>query len=198
MTDAGRERWPEYYEATSGRPPWPLFVDAVERFESPGLAVDLGCGAGVETLDLLRRGWRVVAIDAQPAAIDYVRNRVPAELLPRLETDVASFTDVRLPDADFVWSGLSLSFCPRVAFGDLWRKVVECLRPGGRIACDIFGDRHVWSTNTELTFLRSPEVHALIEPLDVEYFVEEEEQRPTVFEGLQHWHAFLIIARNPA
>jgi trans-aconitate methyltransferase len=32
-------------------------------------AVDLGCGAGRDTAELLRRGWRVLAIDAEAEAI---------------------------------------------------------------------------------------------------------------------------------
>jgi SAM-dependent methyltransferase len=60
------EDWTKYYEAQLGRAPRPLYLDAVARFDRPGRAVDLGCGDGTESLDLLARGWRVYAVDRNP------------------------------------------------------------------------------------------------------------------------------------
>ena len=63
MTERGD--WVGYYDGQGEREPRPLLVDALDRFESEGrtgLAVDLGCGQGIETAELLRRGWGVVAI----------------------------------------------------------------------------------------------------------------------------------------
>ena len=33
------------------------------------LAIDLGCGDGRDVVEILRRGWRVVAVDAEPEAL---------------------------------------------------------------------------------------------------------------------------------
>jgi SAM-dependent methyltransferase len=66
------EGWSRFY-AAAGTDPRETLLDALDRFEAekraPGTAVDLGCGTGRDTLELLRRGWRVVAIDSQPEAI---------------------------------------------------------------------------------------------------------------------------------
>jgi len=55
-----------------------LFTEALANFGAKsgrGLqAVDLGCGDGTETLALLEAGWTVLAIDREPAAIEYVRS----------------------------------------------------------------------------------------------------------------------------
>jgi tellurite methyltransferase len=60
-------RWGEYYKVAPGRPPRELWRQTVIRF-GPGdqpsrLAIDLGCGAGTETVALLSEGWHVLAID---------------------------------------------------------------------------------------------------------------------------------------
>ena len=60
--------WARYYDA-SGDDPRKTLLAAVERFAAPGLAVDLGCGTGRDTVELLRRGWHVVAIDSEEEAI---------------------------------------------------------------------------------------------------------------------------------
>jgi SAM-dependent methyltransferase len=44
-----------------------------ERSASLGRALDLGCGRGRYTVDLARRGWQAVGVDAVPEAIDGAR-----------------------------------------------------------------------------------------------------------------------------
>ncbi len=62
-----------FYENTKGAPAMPSLLLALEHWHAqPGTALDLGCGAGRDTLELLRRGWQVTAIDAEPLAFDYL------------------------------------------------------------------------------------------------------------------------------
>ena len=65
--------WGRYYEVAKGGAPRETLRLALDLFESEGgegerLAVDLGCGEGRDTLELLRRGWRVLAIDDEREA----------------------------------------------------------------------------------------------------------------------------------
>jgi tellurite methyltransferase len=59
-----RRDFAAYYDGVKGRPPRPTLSRAADAFAGPGFAVDLGCGDGRDTIELLRRGWRVLAIDA--------------------------------------------------------------------------------------------------------------------------------------
>jgi tellurite methyltransferase len=59
------------------------------------VAIDLGCGDGAETLELLRRGWTVLAVDGSSAGIARLRQSVSPADLPRLTTLVAPFTAIR-------------------------------------------------------------------------------------------------------
>ncbi|MFB3102465.1 MAG: class I SAM-dependent methyltransferase, partial [Alphaproteobacteria bacterium] len=83
--------WAAYYDKTGARPPCETLLFALDRFGSESMAgpvsegrfaVDLGCGSGRDTIELLRRGWRVLAIDAEPAAIDKLttRNDLPVKM----------------------------------------------------------------------------------------------------------------------
>ena len=53
------------------------FLDAEEGARRPpyGRALDLGCGTGLQTVELARRGWDTVGIDNVPKAIDRARRR---------------------------------------------------------------------------------------------------------------------------
>ena len=77
------DTWVRYYQAVQGREPRPLFVAALAAFETDSFdpagaqAVDLGCGDGTETLALLAKGWRVFAVDQEPAAISRLLTAAP-------------------------------------------------------------------------------------------------------------------------
>ena len=207
MTSEESERkkgvtWEGYYEALAGREARPLLVEARARFavavgRAAGLhAVDLGCGDGTETLALLEAGWRVFAVDSEPAAIRHVRSEAGARFQDVLEARVASFESVELPATDFVYAGYSLPFCQPEHFDSLWERISTCLRPGGRFAGQLFGMRDSWAGKRDMTFHTAEEVNGLLEPgFDVEKVREREEDGRAV-SGPKHWHIFEIIARK--
>ena len=75
-----QNRWPSYYDAAKDNPPRPTLLMALDAWSgSPGFALDLGCGAGRDTLTLLARGWRVHAIDVEQDAFARLERSVPAK-----------------------------------------------------------------------------------------------------------------------
>ena len=131
MTSASR--WRDFYDAVADRQPHETVLEALDRFAREGrsgFAVDLGCGDGRETLELLRRGWRVLAIDGEPEAIERLRRRTAGTIGVGLETAVARFEDATWPEADLVNAGFSLPFCPPEHFDAVWVRVRASIRPG--------------------------------------------------------------------
>ena len=165
---------------------------------SPRLAVDLGCGAGVESLELLRQGWSVLAVDASRSAIEELRSAVPREHADRLKTKIVRAESLRFPSADLVWAGASLPFVSPRSFPAVWRAIVASLKPGGIFAGDFFGPRHAWASNLEMNFHTLREVRKLCRPLIIESLISEQGRRATAMSGIVRWHAFSVIARKPA
>ena len=202
--------WSRYY-AAAGQDPRETLLAALERFDAEGragLAVDLGCGTGRDTFELLRRGWRVLAIDAQSEALELLREREEARSAgERLQTEVASFVEATWPEADLVTSSFSLPFCPPDRFPDMWARIVASLRPGGRVCGQLFGDRDEWATRegreegwsspTPMTFHTREEVEQLLDGLDVEELNEVDEDGATAIGDRKHWHLFHVVARKP-
>jgi SAM-dependent methyltransferase len=185
--------WDEYYRAIEGRSPRPLFVDALKFAAGPGVAVDVGCGDGTETLALLADGWTVFATDAAPEAIVRLRSSVPAEAAGRLTAVVAPFHELELPPADFVYAGLSLPFCAPGHFDEAWRRITDAVRPAGILAVHLFGPRDSWSGAPDMTFHTRAEVEALLDGFETRSLVEQDEDGQAV-SGPKHWHVFHVIA----
>jgi tellurite methyltransferase len=193
--------WAAYYQKVSGRAARPLLKDALEHADAsnpdmPRRAIDLGCGDGTETLILLEHGWRVLAIDGEPAAITQLRAKVPAEVADRLETRVATFEDIGdLPPSDLIHASLSLPFCHPQHFDGLWTKIVNSITSGGWFAGNFFGVNDSWTVHDDMTFHTEDEVRKMLEPFEIAYFHEQDEEgRSTI--GPKHWHIFTVIARK--
>lgn len=133
--------WDDYYKKIQGRAPRPLLLDVLAKFPSgTGLrAIDLGCGDGTESAFLLSRGWHVLAVDGELAAIKRLLEKVPPEAQDRLQTQVAKFEEVALPPADLIHASYSLPFCRPDHFPMLLDKITNALNPGGRFAGQFFG-----------------------------------------------------------
>jgi tellurite methyltransferase len=169
-------------------------VGALDRFETPGFAVDLGCGDGRDTVELLRRGWRVLALDGQAEGVRRLRERVPADA--QLETEVVRFEDARWPEADLVNSSFALPFCSPDHFDDVWRRVRGSIAAGGRFSGQLFGDRDGWVGTRDMTFHSRAEAEALLRGLELERFDEVEEDGQTATGNAKHWHVFHVVARR--
>lgn len=190
--------WKEYYQKLKGRAPRPLLLDVLANYADPSTprtAIDLGCGDGTEAALLLERGWNVLAVDGQQAAIEHLAEKVSAENKRRLQTQVARFREVVLPPADLVHASLSLPFCEPEHFPAFWKKIVAAINPGGRFAGQFFGVNDSWANNPEMTFHTEEQVRALFDGFEVESFHEQDEDGSSL-NGPKHWHIFTVIARK--
>jgi trans-aconitate methyltransferase len=131
MTDENFS-WDDYYKKIHGRAPRQLLLDALEKYPTDASlhAIDLGCGDGTETVVLLSRGWRVLAVDGESVAIKRLMEKVPQEGQVRLQTQVAKFEEVTLPPADLIHASLSIPFCHPDHFPALWKKIANAIKPG--------------------------------------------------------------------
>jgi membrane dipeptidase len=185
--------WARYLEL-AGNEPRSTLLDALARFPSPGLAVDLGAGAGRDSAELLRRGWSVLALDREPEAIARLRT-LAGDDAARLETRVERFEESSWPSCELVNASFSLPFCRPEAFPALWQRIVDSLRPGGRFCGQLFGERDEWAGSGICSFSRD-EVERLLGAFTVERFDEVESDGTTVVGTAKHWHVFHLVARK--
>jgi SAM-dependent methyltransferase len=192
--------WTHYLATQSARRARTLLRVALDHFDEPSgagrSAIDVGCGSGADTRDLLRRGWRVLAIDREPAAIQMLVRAVPPEDRPRLRVLTADFTTVPLPSADLVYCGWSLPHCPPERFGPLWSRLRASVRPSGRLAGHFLGDRDSWTAHRRMSAVNDRELRNHLDGLDIEMLTEVERDGEA-FGGSKHWHYFGVVVRKP-
>ncbi len=159
------------------------------------LAIDLGCGAGNETLALLERGWRVHAVDGEPRAIEILTGRVPKELAEMLTTEVSLFHDANLPEADLVFASLSLPFAG-VHRRDSVDVAATAVRKGGWFVAVFFGHNDTWASEADVVTVDNEEIEAMLNGLEMISIEESEFDGPSGA-GPKHWHWYVASARRP-
>lgn len=195
-------QWTEYYQAREGRPPRDTLIRALDLFEGDqgndtlGFAIDLGCGSGIDSLEMLRRGWRVLAIDQEPESIAKIRPSVPRGMERGLQTRLDSFESITLPGADLINASYSLPFCNPKFFNRLWGQIVSSLRPEGLFAGHFFGERDGWASNPIRTFHSYTQLLGLLDGFEIEYLFEEDRDGHTALGKDKHWHIFSVVARR--
>lgn len=118
-----------------------LFDQILRGRVAPGMrVVDAGCGSGRNLIYLLREGYEVFGLDADPRAVEEVR-RLAASLAPALPTEnfrAEAIENTSFPDAfaDVAISSAVLHFARdddqfRAMLLGTWR----ILRPGGLLFC---------------------------------------------------------------
>jgi len=202
----GLGEWGEFHQQSlNAKTPNEFLFMAVKNFEKehhkPGFAVDLGAGTGKDTLYLLNKNWRVLAIDQEPESIKILLSRVPPDQRNRLEVKLSSFTDMKLPDNVDLITSNSLPFLKPEEFSKVWQNIVDHLAIGGRFSGHFFGDKDVYAiralypdmtTHSHAQVLELFKDRFQIESLEVEKIM-----HPTLDGSSEElWHAIYVVAKK--
>ena len=194
--------WAGYFRAVVGKPARETLLKALDAFDAestphtPRFAIDLGCGEGRDTLELLRRGWRVLAIDPHPVGLEMLRARIAPSDAPNVEVREASFAGLSLPTADLINASFCLPFCEPADFPALWGTIVAAIRPGGRFTGQFFGERDEWASIPDRTHHTRAQVDRLLADFVLESLQEEDRDSKTATGEPKHWHVFHVVARR--
>ena len=204
-----REDWGEYREKTKQKPPTRPLVKLLEQL-TPGKAIDLGPGAGTDTLFLLENGWEVLGIDIDPKTEDDIRSMIKSSdnlssqnLDERFAFKNQDFENLELEkDAyDLVIGFNSLFFCKPESFKKIFKQITDSIKSGGYLLINLLGKNDDWNKQDDnrKTFLSREEIFELLADFEVrENDIKEAEldKETAVTKTLKHWHTFLVRARK--
>lgn len=190
------ESWRDFYARTEGFPHRDLTEQAVALAagQPAKIAVDAGCGSGLDIPYLRSQGYTVYSYDAEAAAIEYCRERYGDD--PGVHLQCASFVDYRHPRASLVLAHRSLFFCPPSQFAAAWEAITECLPAGGVLSVDILGVNDSWAREPALNVsaFTQREVEQLLVPFDIQSWQITDEPGTTLQGLAKHWHFFTAVA----
>ncbi|ASJ11232.1 ubiquinone biosynthesis protein UbiE [Thermococcus sp. P6] len=132
-------RYDDWYGTKTGS-----YVDRTEKWlvfsmlrSRSGRALDLGCGTGNYTLELKRRGFEVIGLDASEGMLSVARSK-------GLNCIKGDARDLPFPDGSFnlVLSVTMFEFIhePEEVVEEIWRV----LKPGGEVLIGTMNGRSAW------------------------------------------------------
>ena len=133
-----RARAPEYRETAfpdlgdeTLEAAWREMGQVLDDFAPTGDVLELACGPGTWTPQLLRHARTLTALDGSPEMLRLAAGKVPAESVRFIEADLFRWRPDRRYDV--VFFGFWLSHVPLELFEQFWSLVAGCLAPDGRV-----------------------------------------------------------------
>lgn len=122
---------PDYLDQGLDLPGGGELTEALNTFRPRGSVLELACGPGVWTGQLLRYAADVTAVDASPEMLSIAAARVSSVRVRFIQADLFTWRPERRYDA--VFFGFWLSHVPAERFESFWSLVADCLKPKGRV-----------------------------------------------------------------
>jgi SAM-dependent methyltransferase len=122
---------PDYLDQGLDLPGGEEVTEAINAFRPKGSVLELACGPGMWTGQLLRYATDVTAVDASAEMLSIAAARVSSARVRFIQADLFTWRPDRRYDV--VFFGFWLSHVPAERFEAFWSLVADCLKPKGRV-----------------------------------------------------------------
>lgn len=177
-------------------------IQRIVRELEPGIAIEFGPGAGIETKFLLENGWNVKCVDIFEESEKRIQDNLSEEEKLRFNFEKSEFESIDLEREkyDLAVGYNSLHFCRKDHFPEFFEKITDSLKSGGILMCNLLGQNDEWVKNrNNMTFFSKEELNSLLEKnYEVEVLKEIENDGIKADGTPKHWHIFTIRARKKA
>ena len=116
----------KYYNLTKNSKPHLNVLNFLDLNVPPGKAVDLGCGAGRDTIELLKNNWSVLSIDKEDTE-PFIREQLTQQESEKFKFKTCYFGEMNLPNVNLIVANYSLPFSKKEFFSDIWENITSSL-----------------------------------------------------------------------
>ena len=188
----------EYYRKTENSKPNFLLEKLINNVDiEQKNAVDLGCGAGRDTLYFIKNGFKVLAIDREDTS-KIISKKLSFEELKRFRFRCQDFEDTEIEENNLLVANFSIPFCNKNYFKSFWNKINNSILGNGYFVGNFFGLNDSWTkTKQDMVFLTKEEVLDLFKNnFYIIFFKEVEKDEKTALGVMKHWHIYNVIAKK--
>ena len=119
----------KYYDNTESDIPRDNVKYFIEEIKSnPNNAIELGCGAGNDTVYLIKNNYNVLAIDREDVE-ERISRRLNKEELEKFRFQKQDFETLKLEKSNLIVANYSLPFCNKSKFKQLWNNINKNILP---------------------------------------------------------------------
>lgn len=116
----------KYYKNTENTLPHPMVKKVIDMNIKPENAIDLGCGAGRDTIYLIKNGWNVLSIDKEDTE-QIISSKLDDEEIKRFRFVSQNFENIKLEKTKLLVANFSIPFCKKDYFNKFWNKIVDSI-----------------------------------------------------------------------
>ena len=93
----------KYYENTKDALPHKNIKEFIKISDKQGNAIDLGCGAGRDTVFLVKNNWNVLAIDREETK-EIISNMLNTEEMKRFRFSSQTFEEIKFDNNEYIFT----------------------------------------------------------------------------------------------
>ena len=187
----------KYYENTENALPHPMVKKFMNMNSNPKYTIDLGCGAGRDTIYLIKNGWKVLSIDKENTS-EIISSKLNNEELEKFNFECQDFENIKLEKNNLLVANFSIPFCNKDYFDEFWKKIANSILKKWILCWKLFGLNDSWAKIIEqMVFLSKEQVLELFKnSFDIIEFNEVEKDGKTGLGKMKHWHIYNVIAKK--
>lgn len=190
--------WNEHYKITISESPSKILAKyfdlGLDGNNENKIAIDLGCGVGNDTVYLLKKAYKVTAVDNQPSVINWIKSRVSDT--SKLDFIIDNFEDIKLSKANLIVSNLSIFFCKPQYFDRFCHEITNNIIEGGYFVGNFLGKEDEWCTDSNMTFIDKEDLYRIFQDFEIVFLLEKKFNKKTTNGKMKFWHIYQIIARK--
>lgn len=116
----------KFYKNTKGIPQNKIVTRFMKMNVIPKKAIDLGCGAGRDTVYLIKNGWTVLAIDKVDTE-KIISSQLSQEEKIKFRFEKQEFENIKLEPNNLLIASFSIPFCAKEHFQEFWKRITNSI-----------------------------------------------------------------------
>lgn len=157
--------------------------------DGKGEALDLGCGKGSASSDLLSLGYKITSVDKMPTQIEGVNF---------VASDIRDFTIEKGKFSVIVCNNVLPFINDKKVVIKLINQMIEGLTQEGVLYFSIFGIHDAWAGDSKMSFFSYDEISSIVDSLTIKTFEKNsfEGYGKTMRGDMKYWHIFRFVLTN--